>query len=81
MRQLTHARPATRTLATLWAKWVTSEPLARRPIDVALLRDCIRRELAYYRSGTSNISPALATEMHGELIFIGKAVKASKAAA
>lgn len=60
---------ATAKAVVLWQKWITHSTTG---LDLELVRASIKRELAFYHSGKSTISKGLASEMHGELILLGK---------
>ena len=74
----------------LWQKWVsgrpayglhgylgeTDSPLEYRFYDVAKIHECMLQEARWHRTGKSGATPALISEVKGELILLGKVRKA-----
>lgn len=70
----------------LWHKWVSarpaigidgymrssSDPNDYQGYDLDKIRECIRAEIRFHRSGKSNASVALMREVRGEAILLGK---------
>ncbi len=86
---MTHNQASTRA-AELWRKWVSARPAVGfngylqesremadyRFYDLPTIHRSMLQEFRYIRTGKSRATPALITEVRGELIILGKIRKA-----
>ena len=77
----------------LWATWISSRPAVGfdgyisqstnpddyQPYDLDVIHDSILRESRWHATGQSKASPALISEVKGQLILLGKIRKALSA--